>query len=55
MAKKNLVEVPIDISDKTFLKIAIMAHEQDITFNQMCINILKEQILIEEKKFNKGR
>jgi hypothetical protein len=28
--------VEIDIDDETFLKIARMAHERDITFNQMC-------------------
>jgi hypothetical protein len=42
--KKGYVAVDVYLSDETFLKIAKLAHEQDITFNQLCIEILKEQI-----------
>lgn len=34
------VDVPIDLSDEDFLHIARMAHEHDITFNQMVEKIL---------------
>ncbi len=37
-------DVEIDISDDTFLHIAKLAHEEDITFNQMVTKILKEQL-----------
>ena len=54
MAKKEkLVEVPIDLDDATFIIIAKMAHEKDITFNKMCCIILKEQMDREEKKIKK--
>jgi len=36
--------VDIDMSDETFLKIAKMAHEDDITFNQMIVKMLRSQI-----------
>lgn len=38
------VTVPLDISDADFNSIARMAHEHDITFNQMVEKILREQI-----------
>lgn len=38
------VTVPLDISDDDFNSIARMAHERDITFNQMVEEILREQI-----------
>jgi hypothetical protein len=42
--KKGLVEVEVDLLDDTFMKIARMAHEKDITFNRMCVEILNEEI-----------
>jgi hypothetical protein len=50
MVEKNeeMEEVEIDISDETFLNIAKLAHEKDITFNQMCRDIIKEAIEKEE-------
>ena len=38
------VTMPIDISDEDFVSIARMAHDRDITFNQMVEHILREQI-----------
>jgi hypothetical protein len=38
------VTMPIDISDEDFASIARMAHDRDITFNQMVEHILREQI-----------
>lgn len=40
--------VPIDISDTTFLVLAKLAHEQDITFNELCNNILRNYMDKEE-------
>jgi len=38
------VTMPIDISDEDFAKIAKLAHDRDITFNQMVEHILREEI-----------
>lgn len=40
----KFVNIEIDIDNATFLKIAQMAHEKDITFNEMAIEILNEFI-----------
>jgi len=44
---KNTEEVEIELSSENFNTLAMMAHDQDITFNQLCENILKELILKE--------
>ena len=38
------IEVPIELSDADFMALAKMAHEQDITFNQLIVNILRAAI-----------
>lgn len=40
----NRENVEIDITDEEFLSIAKMAHERDITFNQMVEIILQAEI-----------
>jgi len=35
------IEVPIELSDADFMALAKMAHERDITFNEMVVEILK--------------
>jgi len=40
--KKEYVDVEIEISDEDFLNIAKMAHEKDITINQMMNQILEK-------------
>ena len=40
--------IQVDLTDEEFLHIARLAHDQDITFNQMVIKILEEHI--EESK-----
>ena len=47
--EENTVEVEIDISDASFLKLARIAHEKDITLNQLCNNLLKDHIKELEK------
>jgi predicted DNA-binding ribbon-helix-helix protein len=45
------VEVPIDLTDDEFLRLAKMAHERDITFNQLVEEILQSEIdRIEKEK-----
>lgn len=36
--------IDCDIDDDTFLRVAKMAHERDITFNEMVTIILEEQL-----------
>ena len=38
------VDIDIDISDEQFMELAKMAHEKDITLNQMVNNILRDKI-----------
>ncbi len=40
----NLETVEIDIPDDVFMELARMAHEQNITLNQLCVNILQEYV-----------
>jgi hypothetical protein len=40
----NMETVEVDLTDEEFLHIAKLAHEQDITFNQMVSKILEEHI-----------
>ena len=42
--KEKIEKIDIEISDEVFIKLAKQAHEKDITFNQHCINLLKEFI-----------
>jgi hypothetical protein len=37
-------DVEIDLSDEDFIRIAMMAHERDITFNKMVEFILQTEI-----------
>ena len=47
--------IQVDLTDEEFLHIARRAHEQDITFNQMVIQILEQYILEQEKESDKNR
>lgn len=37
-----MVDIEIEITDEDFLCIAKMAHERDITFNQMVCSLIEE-------------
>lgn len=52
--EEKMENVEVEFDDSTFMRIALMAHEEDITFNQMCNKILKEHIESEEKKEEKS-
>lgn len=41
--------IEVDLSDEQFLALAKMAHEKDITLNQLVTEILREQIESTEK------
>jgi len=44
LREDGLYDVPIDLTDEEFLLLARKAHEQDITLNQLIVNILTEEI-----------
>lgn len=41
---KPFTEVEIDLPDDLFMKLALEAHEQNLTFNQYCVNIISAMI-----------
>lgn len=50
---EKMVDVEVDFTDEEFLKIAIMAHKEDITFNQLVRNAVQDAMdrqLAEEKE-----
>ncbi|MDD5651420.1 MAG: hypothetical protein PHF86_13560 [Candidatus Nanoarchaeia archaeon] len=48
--KEKMKVVKVDLDYITIAKIALWAHEKDITFNEMCNLILKEEM----EKLEKG-
>ena len=50
MTTDNRVTVQVDIEDDILFKLMLMAHEQDITLNQLVENILREFIERESAK-----
>lgn len=53
MTEKKYETVPVDLSDEEFLTIARMAHDRDITFNQMVEIILWQYIGKEKERQSK--
>lgn len=39
-----MVEVEIELPDETLMALALEAHRQDITLNQLILNILEESL-----------
>lgn len=44
MEQDNRSTIEIDLTDEEFMHIARLAHERDITFNQMVEHILQQEI-----------
>jgi hypothetical protein len=44
MTKKNTTSVEVDMTDETFMALAKEAHARDITFNELCCEILKAYV-----------
>ena len=42
--KEEIETIEIELDEKVLLDLALMAHEQDITLNQLIINILKSKL-----------
>jgi hypothetical protein len=38
------VQIPIDLDDTTLLQLFKLAHQEDVTFNEYVINVLKKQL-----------
>jgi predicted DNA-binding ribbon-helix-helix protein len=38
------VDVPIELEDEVLLELAMMAHDRDITLNQLCREIIQAEI-----------
>ena len=49
---EKMVDIKIDFTDEEFLKIAMMAHEEDITFNQFIRNVLQTAMDADEEHEN---
>ena len=49
MSSEKMVEVEVELPPETLLALALRAHDEDITLNQLCNRILKEQIEKEKK------
>ena len=49
IGSSNRVDTVIDISDEHFLMLAKLAHESDVTINDM-VNIILKKAIEEEKK-----
>ena len=49
MTEKKYETIPVDLSDEEFLTIARMAHDRNITFNQM-VEIILWQYIGKEKE-----
>ena len=52
MEKEKLVEIEVELENDVILELALMAHERDITLNQLMVECLTEHIneLEKEKK-----
>lgn len=44
----NRKEIEIELTDEEFLKIAMLAHEKDITFNKM-VEIMLDEFIKEQE------
>ena len=50
MTKDNRVSIEVDLTDDEWYSLMKIAHEQDITLNQLVENILREFIEKEKSK-----
>lgn len=47
---EKMVQIEVDIDDRDFLYVAKMAHERDITFNEMMNRIIEWHIQEEQER-----
>ena len=51
MKNSKKMDVEIDLPERDILKLALLAHEKDVTLNTICIDILKQGIENGEYRF----
>lgn len=55
MTEEKMVDIEIDITDDEFLYVAKMAHERDITFNEMMNRIIEWHIAEVKEEERNGK
>jgi hypothetical protein len=53
MVKEKTISITIELPDYILLEAMILAHKEDMTFNEWCNKVLKEMIKEKEKEVKK--
>ena len=52
--KEEMKSIALDISDDVFLKLAMQAHERNVTLNTHIIDVIKDKLKDTEYQFDNG-
>ena len=52
--KEKMETITLDISDDVFMKLAMQAHERDVTLNTHIIDVIKDKLKDSEYHFENG-
>ena len=52
--KEKMETITLDISDEVFMKLAMQAHERDVTLNTHIIDVIKDKLKDTEYQFENG-
>ena len=52
--EEDMKSIELDISDDVFLKLAIQAHERNVTLNTHIIDVIKDKLKDTEYQFDNG-
>ena len=52
--KEKMETITLDISDDLFMKLAMQAHERDVTLNTHIIDVIKDKLKDTEYQFENG-
>ena len=52
--EEEMKSIELDISDDVFLKLAMQAHERNVTLNTHIIDVIKDKLKDSEYKFEHG-
>ena len=52
--KEKMETITLDISDDVFMKLAMQAHERDVTLNTHIIDVIKDKLKDTEYHFENG-
>ena len=53
--KEKMETITLDISDDVFMKLAMQAHERDVTLNTHIIDVIKDKLKDTEYQFENGK